>query len=110
MSQTDDQCLSPSVLERPPREPSRRMWRLPSGGARVKEEYDDAWSGVGYQPSPSSGGARVKDEFVSTLSAVAARSTGQSRSSSKQDTQRVFRIPHTTILGMLLAHLGLSPA
>ena len=40
------------------------MWRLPSGGARVKEEYDDAWSGVGYQPSPSSGGARVKDEFV----------------------------------------------
>ncbi|XBI00081.1 hypothetical protein VPH35_129247 [Triticum aestivum] len=40
------------------------MWRLPSGGARVKEEYDDAWSGVGYQPSPSSGSSRVKDEFV----------------------------------------------
>ncbi|XBI43946.1 hypothetical protein VPH35_108659 [Triticum aestivum] len=83
------------------------MWRLPSGGARVKEEYDDVWSGVGYQPSPSSGGARVKDEFVSTLSGVASRSTSQSRSSSKQ---RVFRIPHTAVLGMLLAHLGLSPA
>ena len=27
-----------------------------------------------------------------------------------QDTQRVFRIPHTAVLGMLLAHLGLSPA
>lgn len=46
----------------------------------------------------------------STLSAVDARSTGQSRSSNKQDTQRVFRIPHTAALGMLLAHLGLSPA
>jgi len=27
-----------------------------------------------------------------------------------QDTQRVFRIPHRTILDSLLAHLGLSPA